>query len=456
MNKALLVSWIGLMVLSGCTYIPVVKHEANPDFKSLRVAMLPIMNGENSTVESVAELAEPFQESFRTVFTAGTVEEAQARNADLIIALSIDRIFGTFFGRAKIDISATMTTADNRLIDSFEIHASQRSRPPYTSGKEIDRVAVEKARDQIAAELFGSEKLKDFARIRAPLARQAAALARNSGTTAARQASSSFAPVYYSDVDEPSYKGRENPDDFALVIGIEKYADLPEAEFAERDAAAVRKHLLALGYPPRNVLFLTGMQAGKASIEKYVGSWLPRNVKESSQVFVYFSGHGAPDTKTGQAYLVPWDGDVKYLENTGYPMKRFYEKLNALKAKRVVVFLDACFSGAGGRSVIPRGTRPLVTKVDTGAGSVEKLVVLAAAAGDEITGTDETQGHGLFTYYLLKGLNGEAWDKRGRVTLKNLYDYLTPKVQDAARRQNRDQTPALIGSQPEQVLLHAE
>ena len=241
-------------------------------------------------------------------------------------------------------------------------------------------------------------------------------------------------------VDEPAYHKSEDQTKFALVVGVENYESLPSADYAERDAQAMRKHLLALGYPERNVIFLTGQKAGKSGIEKYVKSWLPRNVDNDSQVFVYFSGHGAPDPKTGQAYIVPWDGDAKFLDTTGYSVKNLYSDLASLKAKRIIVALDSCFSGAGGRSVLAKGARPLVTKVDAGIPDSKKLVVLAAASGDEITGTADDQGHGLFTYYLLKGLNNSG----GSVSVKSLYDFLKPKIQDAARRDNRDQTPQLL------------
>lgn len=253
-----------------------------------------------------------------------------------------------------------------------------------------------------------------------------------------------------SDVDQPAYGAKAaRPDDFALVVGVEKYSDLPDARFAERDARAVRSHLLALGYPERNVIFLTGAKAVRSSLEKYVEAWLPRNVTGNSQVFVYFSGHGAPDVKTGQAFLVPWDGDPKFLDNTGYPLKRLYEKLSGLKAKRIVVVLDSCFSGAGGRSVLAKGARPLVTKVEMEVPPTGKLVVLAASSGDEITSTAEDQGHGLLTYYFLRGLAEHG----GEATIQTLYDYLKPKVEDAARRDNRDQTPQLIATDAEKAAL---
>ena len=72
---------------------------------------------------------------------------------------------------------------------------------------------------------------------------------------------------------------------------------------------------------------LTDAQAtGTWPSRSYVESWLPRNVKEDSKVFFYFSGHGAPDTESKQAYLVPWDGDSQFLTDTGYPVKRAFIK----------------------------------------------------------------------------------------------------------------------------------
>ena len=245
-----------------------------------------------------------------------------------------------------------------------------------------------------------------------------------------------------SDVDTPGYQNREIADNFALVIGIEKYSALPQADFAERDAASVRRHLLAMGYPDRNVILLTGKDAGLAGIEKYAESWLPRNTTEASKVFVYFSGHGAPSAESGQAYLVPWDGDPQFLEATAYPLKRLYERLGQLKAKSVIVAMDACFSGAGGRSVMAPGTRPLVGKTDVGVGRSDKLTILAAAGPEEITGGDDSQGHGIFTYYLLKALAA----KQGQATAQGVFDFLSPKVRDAARRQNREQTPQILSA----------
>lgn len=253
-----------------------------------------------------------------------------------------------------------------------------------------------------------------------------------------------------SDVDRPAYRKPERPDDLAIVVGVEKYSDLPEARFAERDAETVKDYLIAAGFASRNVVLLSGEKASRSAIEKFVETLLPRNAKEASQVVFYFSGHGAPDPVSGKAYLVPWDGDPGFLENTAYPLSRLYEKLGGLPARSVVALIDSCFSGAGGRSVLARGARPLVLKSDSAAPS-GRLVVLTAAAGDEIASTSEEQGHGLFTYHLLKGFGGEAGG--GPLTAAKLHAYLKPKVQDAARRLNRSQTPTLLGANPALVIL---
>ncbi len=246
-----------------------------------------------------------------------------------------------------------------------------------------------------------------------------------------------------SDVDSPLYKVSENADNYAVVVGIEKYSDIPDAEFAEHDAAAMRAHLAALGYPQRNIVSLLGSKATKTGMTKELETWLPRNVNPKSTVFVYFSGHGAPDVKTGRSFLVPWDGDPQFLEDTGYPVERLYQKLGELKAKRVIVALDACFSGAGGRSALAKGMRPLVTQV-AAEPAPGKLVALTASAANQAAGADAAQGHGLFTYYLLRGLNGDAADKDGRVTIASLYESLSKNVEDEARKSGADQAPQLL------------
>lgn len=251
-------------------------------------------------------------------------------------------------------------------------------------------------------------------------------------------------------VDAPSRRLKASPNDFALIVGIERYRSLPAADYAENDAVAVHRHLADLGVPERNIISLKGDEATRSKLQAYLEEWLPRNVKADSRVYFYFSGHGSPDSKSGQAYLIPSDGDPSFLKSTAFAVKDVYAALNRLPAKQVIVALDSCFSGAGGRSVLPKGARPLVAKVEL-ASETGKLLVFAAAAGDEISGGLDEQRHGAFTYYFLRGLSGEARTPAGTITADSLQNYLRGRVGDAAHRQNRDQTPQLIGD-PETIL----
>ncbi len=253
-------------------------------------------------------------------------------------------------------------------------------------------------------------------------------------------------------VDFPQHQLKARPQDYALIVAIEKYSKVPEALYAERDGQAMRRHLMALGYAEKNIVLLAGAQATSSGLQSYLDEWLPRNVKPDSSVVFYYSGHGAPDPATGQAYLVPWDGDPMFLQSSAYSLKRLYASLQKLPAQEVTVVLDACFSGSGGRSVLPKGARPLVSHATEGVAPGTNLVVFAASSGEQITGSLDEEGHGIFTYYFLKGLGGEAKDGQGRISARGLYDYLKPRVEEEARRQNRLQTPALLGATEHRTL----
>jgi uncharacterized caspase-like protein len=217
----------------------------------------------------------------------------------------------------------------------------------------------------------------------------------------------------------------------------------------DRDATLVGEYLTkVLRYPEENVIVRVNDQAAKTDLEKYFEGWLPNNVEKDSSVFIYYSGHGAPNPRTGDAYLVPYDGDPTFVEKTGYPLKRLYAALDKLPAKDITVVLDSCFSGAGGRSVLAQGAKPMVLSVENAIVAGGKTAVLSASAGDQISSAYSEKGHGLLTYFFLKGLQGEGdLNKDGAIDLAELYEYVKPRVQKVARKQfNNEQTPQLLAS----------
>ncbi|MBU1056380.1 MAG: caspase family protein [Proteobacteria bacterium] len=252
-----------------------------------------------------------------------------------------------------------------------------------------------------------------------------------------------------SDVDIlPEKKSTPNKHAYAIVIGIERYRQqLPKAAFAENDARIVSAYLTqVMGYPEENVVTLLNDRALKSDMEKYFEKWLSNNVEKDGTVFVYFSGHGAPNPRTGDAYLVPYDGDPSFIDQTGYSLKNMYEALGKLPARKIIVALDSCFSGAGGRSVLAEGARPLVMNLQKSFNVHKNMMILAAASGDQISSTYKAKGHGLFTYFMLKGIKYEdVINPDGSIEITDLYNYIKPQVERIARKQfNNEQTPQLI------------
>lgn len=226
-----------------------------------------------------------------------------------------------------------------------------------------------------------------------------------------------------------------NKNDIAIIIGIEKYRSAPPTQFAINDAKLVREYFRVMGIPDRNVEFLTDERATYSDIRKVLETKLPNIVKADSRVIVYYAGHGAPNPTDGTAYLVPYDGDPAYLSDTSYPVERMYEKLSMLPAKEVLVVMDACFSGTGGRSVLPPGARSLVARPKTP--THNRLIILSSTQENQITTTLSEQQHGLFTYFFLRALQEKKKD------VADIYQYLKPLVEDEAKRQNVDQSPTI-------------
>ncbi len=235
---------------------------------------------------------------------------------------------------------------------------------------------------------------------------------------------------------------------FAVVVGVENYRDLPMVDYATRDAETIKNYLIkSMGYMEQNVVLLKNDRVTGSQLAARFERWLPTQVKNYSdaEVFVYYAGHGAPDPNTNQAFLVPYDGDPAFLETTGYPVNKLYSILSDLPAKRITVALDTCFSGSGGRSVIAKGTRPMLITVESPLVNSRNMVVFTATGANQISSAYREKRHGLFTYYFLKGLQGEAdGNQDGVVDVEELDAFVRSGVQTVARRMNVEQSPQLL------------
>lgn len=411
----------------------------SPAYPGLTLALIVTENTKNSVAfgragaamtgfdleGSVERSFKLYSRNFKAVVRVEQPSEAAAAGADLVAV--VDRFVKVGMGFTMSAKTLLYDLAGNELAVLSSEHTGRGGMMnPTGPVAQVTRAVDKDIEDQLRA----APALKAYA-------------ARLGKTAPAAAAAAATPPTRRSEALRPSYRLPERPDDLAIVVGVTKYADLPEALYAEEDAAAVREHFAALGVPARNLIHLAGARATRTSLTKFIETWLPNNARPGSRVYFYFSGHGAPDPKSGDSYLVPVDGDPNYLADTGYSLRELYARLAASGAKEAVVMLDACFSGAGGRSVLAKGARPLVVRREAPEAPPASVTVLAAAAEDQITSAHEASGHGLFTYYLLKGLDGGAG---ARVTAASLLRWAAPKVADEARRQNREQTPALAGA----------
>jgi hypothetical protein len=294
--------------------------------------------------------------------------------------------------------------------------------------------------ENLEARLLGSQPVAQLARevsvIKADFdagrLKPAAPAAAASGTAA--PGDTALTPASYA-------QGAPQPNAFALVIGIEKYRDVPPPTGARADAEAFAKLAeRTLGVPEDHVRLLVDEHATRGDFEKAL-AWLELNVPSGGRIYFFYSGHGAPDPVSGTAYVLPYDGDPAALDQTALPLSAVTERLARTKASESVAFLDACFSGSGGRSVLPKGARPLVrVQTPTVARGVS---VLASSSGSEISGATADGQNGLFSKYLLQALGGAQADADGdlQISLGELLGFIEPRVARDARLENRVQTP---------------
>jgi hypothetical protein len=249
-------------------------------------------------------------------------------------------------------------------------------------------------------------------------------------------------------------------DRWAVVIGVGRYAssEIPALQYTVADAEAFSQVLVErAGFKKENILLLTDKSNRKPTLHDIkwaLGTFLARSAKKEDLVVIFYAGHGAPEVDPRGAepdglskYLVPSDADPNDLYSTALPMDEMQIIFDRIEAEQVVVFLDACYSGAaGGRTFVAKRTRAVRVDelfLDRLARSKGRAVIAAARASEVSLELPEL-GHGLFTYYLLQGLQGAAdLDRDGVVVLQELYTYLEQQVSQKSRAVGGNQHPVM-------------
>jgi len=229
------------------------------------------------------------------------------------------------------------------------------------------------------------------------------------------------------------------PRSYAVIVGISHYQRLPDKwqlQFPERDAQSIYTILISPeggNFKQENVHVLTGSKATLAAVRHEIGDWLPSVAKDGDRVLIYFAGHGLVYQNRG--YLAPVDLDLDNIGATGYPMEELGAAIGSkIQAKSKILLTDACHSGA----ISPADTENLNGKL---AALDKSLFSLTASRASErsFESPDLEGGHGVFTYYVVKGLEGTAdANHDGIVTADELSEYVHTQVREATKG---DQNP---------------
>jgi|GEM_PF-6456000 len=227
----------------------------------------------------------------------------------------------------------------------------------------------------------------------------------------------------------------------ALVIGINDYTHLPDLSGAVNDAQKIAEVLEAQDF---KVHLLLDSDATGEKIKRLLYKEIPQGLQENSRFVIYFAGHGTPQsvgTQKNMGYLMPVEAKEDY---EGIEMSSIQKELRSrYPSKHILYLADACYSGLAlsSRSIPLRKDIPgYLQEISS---KKVQLQFTAGASGEtakEYTSQDGT--HGLFTYFLLKGLKGEAdIDNNKIITTAELWPYIQSNVLRVAQEQHYQQTP---------------
>ena len=231
---------------------------------------------------------------------------------------------------------------------------------------------------------------------------------------------------------------------YCLIIGNEDYSSFQaglstevNVDFAANDAKIFKEYCTkTLGIPEKQIKLLVNATAGQMNQGIAWINNLTKIDNGNAEVIFYYSGHGLPDEQTKEAYLIPVDISGSNVTQ-GIKLNDVYAKLNEFPAKKVTVFLDACFSGgARNQGLIAMKGVKVRPKENLVKGN---MVVFSSSTGEESSGVYREMQHGYMTYFLLKKLQ----ETKGDINFKDFAEYIIESVKKETALSGKIQTPQL-------------
>lgn len=246
---------------------------------------------------------------------------------------------------------------------------------------------------------------------------------------------------------------------WAVIIGVNEYQKWPRLSYPVNDANAIERVLVnRFAFQPENVRKLLNGDATRQRIMQVLGDELSdtSRVNHDDRVFFFFAGHGATRTVGDNhqiGFIIPSDADPDNDFSTAISMTALREACDLIPAKHIYFVMDSCYSGLAltrGSGAYSRDRSYLdeVTRRNA-------RQILTAGGSNQMVADDGPDGHSVFTWALLQGLEGKAdLDGNGVITASELGAYVSPIVASFSR-----QTPAmgnLIGSEGGEFLFELQ
>jgi len=242
----------------------------------------------------------------------------------------------------------------------------------------------------------------------------------------------------------------------ALIIGIENYSDIVKASYAKADAQYFKEYVSkGFGVENKNIKLIVDEEATFIKINKILKKWLvSKIIADKTELIIFYAGHGLASKDGKELYLLPQDGDADLLSISSISRSSLFNEIKNLNPKSVTIFLDACYSGSSrDNEILLADARPVRIVADEQEGIPDNFTIFTASKLNQISSGLKEANHGIFSYYLMKGLEGKAdSNKDKQITNGELLAYMDQNVSQKAAELGRQQNPSLSGD-PDQVLM---
>jgi len=242
---------------------------------------------------------------------------------------------------------------------------------------------------------------------------------------------------------------KDNPNALALIVGITNYKNIPISIYADKDAKLFADYAYrSLGISRDKIKLLVNDSANYIEIKTALKRWLKNEIVENkSDIYVFFAGHGLVSDNQKDLYLIPYNGDPSLLEDTSFKRSDLFSLIEESKPSSITAFFDTCYSGLTRQNeMLIADARPLKVVADESSLS-PNVNLISAASNNEIASSLEEAEHGMFSYYLMEGLGGNAdLDQNKNITVGELHEYVKNRVKEKAAKLGRDQNPQVSGN----------